>query len=44
MFRKAFDSRIRCAYNILSLENMTLEEASNVEGFGISVKEWNLCF
>lgn len=38
MFRKAFDNRIRCAYNnILSLENMTLEEASKVLDTGISL-------
>lgn len=43
MFRKTFDSRIRCACdNICSLENMPLEEGSNVQNFVISVKEWNI--
>ena len=43
MFRKTLDSRIRCAYdNICSLENMPLEEGSNMQDFGISVKECNL--
>lgn len=39
MFRKVFDSGNTCANNnILSLENVTMEEASNVQGFGISVE------
>lgn len=43
MFRKTFGSRLRCVYdNIRYLENMLLEEGSNVQDFGISVEGWNL--